>query len=204
MLGTAEGVRKNSSPTFFHGPLQVDTLMLPDQLCSNTVRGVDGLPKETVIAIMMLYKNTKVKVYPAYRVRDFFDIIVGVLQGVKLAPHLFLSCRDYMLRTSIYLMKKCLYTRKGKKQTLPRTNYYGRGLRWWHSASDKLVAKFTNLGSSVSSNENDINMRRAKACLAIDMLLVISKSDLSDKIKHIFPNSNSIHTTIWMHHIDAD
>ena len=50
----------------------------------------------------------------------------------------------------------------------------------------KLVDKFTNLGSSVSSTENDIKMRLAKAWTANDSLSVIWKSDLTDKIKHSF------------------
>ena len=50
----------------------------------------------------------------------------------------------------------------------------------------KLVDKFTNLGSSVSSTENDINMWLAKAWTAIDRLLVIWKLDLTDNIKRSF------------------
>ena len=50
----------------------------------------------------------------------------------------------------------------------------------------KLVDTFIYLGSSVSFTENDINTRRAKSLSAIDRLLVISKSDLSDKIKRNF------------------
>ena len=38
-----------------------------------------GLPKETVSAIMMLYKNTKVKVRFPDREPDYFDIVAGVL-----------------------------------------------------------------------------------------------------------------------------
>ena len=47
----------------------------------------------------------------------------------------------------------------------------------------KLVDKFTYLGSSISSTESDINTQLAKAWSAIDKLLVIWKSDLSNKIK---------------------
>ena len=50
----------------------------------------------------------------------------------------------------------------------------------------KLVDKFTYLGSSISSTENDINMWLAKAWTAIDRLSVIWKSDLTNKIKHSF------------------
>ena len=50
----------------------------------------------------------------------------------------------------------------------------------------KQVGKFTDLGSSVSSPEKDINTRLAKACTAIDRLSVIWKSDLIDKMKCSF------------------
>ena len=46
--------------------------------------------------------------------------------------------------------------------------------------------KFINLRSSVSSTENDINMRLAEAWSAVDGLSVIWKSDQSDKIKRNF------------------
>ena len=55
-----------------------------------------------------------------------------------------------------------------------------------NGGSLKLVDKFTNLGSSVASTENDINTRLAKAWTAIDRLSVMWKSDLSDKIKRNF------------------
>ena len=47
----------------------------------------------------------------------------------------------------------------------------------------KLVDKFTYLGSSVSSNEKDIDTRLTKAWTAIDSLSIIWKSDLTDKMK---------------------
>ena len=55
-----------------------------------------------------------------------------------------------------------------------------------NGSSLKLVDKFTYLGSSVSSTETDINARLVKASKAIDMLSVIWKSDLTDKIKRSF------------------
>ena len=50
----------------------------------------------------------------------------------------------------------------------------------------KLVDKFTYLGSSVSSTEIDIDTQLTKACTAINRLLVIWKSDLTDKMKRSF------------------
>ena len=60
-----------------------------------------GLPKETVAAIMILYRNTKVKVRSSDGDTEYFDIVAGVLQGHTLAPYLFIICLDYVLRTSI-------------------------------------------------------------------------------------------------------
>ena len=65
-----------------------------------------GLPKETVAVIMMLYKNTKVKVRSSDGDTDYLDIVAGVLQGDTLAPYLFIICLDCVLRTSIDLMKE--------------------------------------------------------------------------------------------------
>ena len=50
----------------------------------------------------------------------------------------------------------------------------------------KLVDKFTYLGSSISSNEKDIDMRLTKAWTAIDRLSIIWKSNLTNKMKHSF------------------
>ena len=55
-----------------------------------------------------------------------------------------------------------------------------------NGSSLKLVDKFTCQGSSVSSTETDINSRQAKAWAATDRLLVIWKSDLTDKMKRSF------------------
>ena len=60
-----------------------------------------GLPKETVAAIMILYRNAKVKVRSPDGDTEYFDIVAGVLQGDTLAPYLFIICLDYVLRTSI-------------------------------------------------------------------------------------------------------
>ena len=50
----------------------------------------------------------------------------------------------------------------------------------------KLVDKFTYLGSSVTSTEKDIDTRQMKAWTAIDKLLIIWKSALTDKMKRSF------------------
>ena len=50
----------------------------------------------------------------------------------------------------------------------------------------KLVDKFSYQGSSVSSTEKDIDTWLTKAWTAIDRLLIIWKSDLTDKMKRSF------------------
>ena len=54
----------------------------------------NSLLKETVAAIMMLYKNMEVKVHSLDGDTNFFDIVAGVLQGETLAPYSFIVCLD--------------------------------------------------------------------------------------------------------------
>ena len=65
-----------------------------------------GIPKETVAAITILYRNAKAKVRSPDGDTDYFDIVAGVLQGDTLAPYLFIICLDYVLRTSIDKIKE--------------------------------------------------------------------------------------------------
>ena len=185
-----------------------------------------GPSKETIAAIMMLYKNMKVKVRSLNGDRDFFDIVAVVLEGDTLAPYLFMIC---ILITSTDLMKENGFILKKAKsrqypiQTITDTNYaddivllantptqaesllhnqeQAAGCIGLHVNIDKteymcfnqkrfitmlnggLLNKFNYLGSSISSTENDINKRLAKAWTAINRLLIIWKLNLSDKIK---------------------
>ena len=65
-----------------------------------------GMPKETVAAITILYRNTKVKVRSPDGDTDYFDIVAGVLQGDTLAQYLFIICLDYVPRTLIDIIKE--------------------------------------------------------------------------------------------------
>ena len=78
-----------------------------------------GLPKETVAAVMMLYRNTKVKVSSPGGDTDYFDIVAGVLQGGTLTIYLFIICLDDVLRTSIDKIKE-----NGFKLTNERSRRY--------------------------------------------------------------------------------
>ena len=57
----------------------------------------NGLPKETVAAIMVLYRNTEVKVRSPDGDTDYFDIVAGVQRGDTLAPYLFIISLDNVL-----------------------------------------------------------------------------------------------------------
>ena len=65
-----------------------------------------GLPKETVAAITILYRSTKVKVRSPDGDTEYFDIVAGVLQGDTLSPYILIVCLDYLLRTSIDKIKE--------------------------------------------------------------------------------------------------
>ena len=186
-----------------------------------------SLPKETVAAITILYRNTKVK--------EYYDIVAGVLQGDTLAPCLFIICLDYMLRTSIDKIRENGFeltkkrSRRYPAKTITEADYTDdiailvnvpnqaetqlHSLEWatagiglhinahkteymcYNHTDDistldgtslKLVDKFTYLGSSVSSTEKYIDTWLMKAWTAIERLLIIWKSDLTDKMKRSF------------------
>ena len=74
-----------------------------------------GLPKETVAAITILYRNTKVKVRSPNGDTEYFDIVAGVPQGDTLAPCLFIICLYYLLRTSIDKIRENGFELKKKR-----------------------------------------------------------------------------------------
>ena len=53
-----------------------------------------GLSKEDVSAIMMIFKNRKVKVHSPYGETDYFEIVGEVLLGDTLTLYLFFICLD--------------------------------------------------------------------------------------------------------------
>ena len=86
----------------------------------------------TIAAIVMLYKNTKVKVRSPGGDTGYFNILAGVLQGDTLAPYLLIICLYSVLRTSIELMKE-------NKQKIPGKNYYECRQHRWQSVSSKFT-----------------------------------------------------------------
>ena len=118
-----EGVRaKNLAATI----LFVDFTKAFDSIPSRKMEQIllaYGLPKQTITAIMMLYRNIKVKVRSPDGDTDYFDIVGGVLQGDMLAPYLFIICLDYMLRTSIDKIKENVFklTKERSRRYLAKT-----------------------------------------------------------------------------------
>ena len=51
-----------------------------------------GLPRETITAKMMLYKNTKAMGCSPDGDTDFFNIVTGVFKGETFAPCLLIMC----------------------------------------------------------------------------------------------------------------
>ena len=91
-----EGVRaKNIEATLLFGDYSIHRGKMEQILIAY------GLPKETLTAITILYRSTKVKVRSPVGDTEYFDVVAGVLQGDTLAPYLFIICLDYVLRTSI-------------------------------------------------------------------------------------------------------
>ena len=90
-----------------------------------------GVPKETITVIMILYRNTKVKVHSTDGDTEYLDIVARVLQGDTLAPYLFIICLDYVLRISIDKIKENGFELTEKKQKVPRKNNYWCRLRRW-------------------------------------------------------------------------
>ena len=78
-----------------------------------------GLPKETVIALMMLCRNTKVKVCSLDGDTDYFNIVVGVLEGDTFAPYLFIICLNNMLRTPFDKMKDNSFNLTKETEDIP-------------------------------------------------------------------------------------
>ena len=64
------------------------------------------IPKETVAAITILYRNTKVKVHSPEGDTYYFNRVAGELRRDTLAPYFFIICLDYELITSFYKIKE--------------------------------------------------------------------------------------------------
>ena len=193
------------------------------------------IPKEAFAAIMILYRNNKVKVRSPDGDTDYFDIVAMVAKVDTLAPYLIIICLDNVLRTSIDKIKEngfeltkkrsrrypatiitdanyvdyiaILSNAPAQAETLLHSLERAAGSIILHVNAHKteymcfnqtgniftlndssltLEDKFTYQGSSVSSTKTYIDMGKTEARTAIDRRSVISKSDLTDKMKRNF------------------
>ena len=92
------------------GLYQVLPLRTSGYLGAMVIKGYSAFPKSLALleasirlfnVVSRTLRNTKVKVHSPDGDTEYFDIVVGVLQGDMLAPYLFITCLDYVLRTSI-------------------------------------------------------------------------------------------------------
>ena len=103
-----------------------------------------SLPKETIAAITILYRNSKVKVRSPDGDTEYFNIVTGVLQGDTLASHLFIICLDYVHRTSIDKTRE-----SGFKLTKKRSRRYPT-----KTITDANYADDSNTGKYIQSSQN--------------------------------------------------
>ena len=116
-------------------------------------------------------KKTLSRRYPAPTIKDADNIVLLAnipTQAVSQQYSLEQEADGIGLHVDVEKSEYMCFNKKGDILTL-------------NGGSLKLVNKFAYLGSSVSSTENNINMRLAKALTGINRLLVIWKSNLSDK-----------------------
>ena len=168
-----------------------------------------GIPKETVAVIMMLYRNTKVKVRYPDEDTDYFDIVASVLQGNTLAPYLFIICLDYVLRTSIDKIKE-----NGFKLSKERSRRYpAQTITDADNADD--IALLTNapaqaetLLRAAAGISLHVNAHKTEY-MCFNQIGYISTLNgiplkLVDKETQFLPSSGRLDTAIWMHFMDAN
>ena len=109
-----------------------------------------SLPKETVTAIMTLYKNMKAMVCSLDEDTDFFEIVTGVLQGDTLYPYLLILCLDYILQTFIDLIKENSFTLEKARSR----RYPAKTMRDTDCSDDQ--ALFTNTPAQEESQQRSL------------------------------------------------
>ena len=128
---------------------------------------VYGLPKETVAAITILYRNTKVKVRSPDGDTEYFDIVARVLQRDTLPPYLFIICLDYVIRTSSDKIKENSFeltkkrSRKYPAKTITDADYaddiaiLANTLNQSKTLLHSLERSATGIGLDVNAHKNE-------------------------------------------------
>ena len=129
-------------------------------------------------------ENARSRWYPARTITgaDYTDDIASLANTTVLVESLLYS--PERAAGSIGLHKNAVKT---------KSMYFNQrdDISTLNGGSLKLVDKFTYLGSSFSSTENDINTWLTKARIVTDRILVLWKSNISDKIKRNFSKQRS-------------
>ena len=126
-----------------------------------------------------MLKNKRSRRYPAKTITDadYADDIAIMAntpnQAETLLHSLERAAAGIGLHANAHKTEYMCYNQTGDTSTLDGTSL-------------KLVDKFTYLGSSVSSTEKDTDSRLTKAWTDIDRVLIIWKSNLTDKMKRSF------------------
>ena len=96
-----------------------------------------------IFTFVFLYSISKVR--SSDQDTDYFDIVIGALQGDTQAPYFFIISLDYVLWTSIDKMNhNCFKLAKERSRIYPAPKNYGRELHRWHSASGKCTRPSQN------------------------------------------------------------
>ena len=93
----------------------------------------------------------------------------------------------------------------GLRENIDKTEYmcFNQERATLNGRTLKLLDKFTYWSGKGSSTESNENMHLAKAWTAIDRLLIVWMSDLSDKTGFL-SSSGCINTTVRISHMDAN
>ena len=78
-----------------------------------------GIPEETVLAIRLLYNNSRSAVIVNGNMSDVFEITTGVLQGDVLTPFLFVIIIDFLMITASRSCDSGLTTHNRQSRRLP-------------------------------------------------------------------------------------
>ena len=89
---------------------------------------------------MKFYKNTKTIVSSPDNDTDFFDIVAGIHQGDLLALSTLTICLDYILQTSIDLIKANGFTLKMARSIQYPAEIDRHRLHRWPSVSHKYTS----------------------------------------------------------------
>ena len=157
-----------------------------------------GIPKETVAAITIIYRNTKVKVRSPDGDTEYFEL---TKKRRRKYPAKTITDADYaddiailantpdQAETLLHSLERAaagigLYVNAHKTEYMCYNQM--RDISTLEGTPLKLVDKFTYLRSSVESTEKDIGTKLTKTWTAINRLSIIWKSDLTDKMKLSF------------------